>query len=188
MILHFRTAQDDLSSLPVASDLYHHPIGHQANHVELIADLVAQRLLDNVTPLLEPVPPPPAATAPPALAQSVQPNDSALIAQIQDLIALIAANKYPPALRSPHQLRALISPNLLAPMGPPIVDVDVAATDMDKLRDLASTAGPMALVLTPVLTATTPPLVINPLPFSSTCRAVALLVVSGFLPDSLGLS
>ena len=56
MIAHFREAQNDLSSLPVASDLYQQ--AHQANHVEMIADLVAQRLLDTVTPMLDQAPTP----------------------------------------------------------------------------------------------------------------------------------
>jgi hypothetical protein len=46
MLVHFREAQADLSSLPVAADVYHQQTPHQANSVSVIADLVAQRLLD----------------------------------------------------------------------------------------------------------------------------------------------
>ena len=90
MILHFREAQNDLSSLPVASDFYHQTT-HQVNHVDMIADLVAQRLLDTVPPLSDPVPPllvtDTASNPPPTdlVALSIQ-------QQIQQLITLMSNN------------------------------------------------------------------------------------------------
>jgi hypothetical protein len=71
MMQHLRYAQTDLSSLPAAGDIYHQQPPHQAN-VATMADLVAQRLLDdqsilqnaynNTPPLVDhpPMPPPPA--------------------------------------------------------------------------------------------------------------------------------
>jgi hypothetical protein len=46
MTQHFRDAQTDLSSLPTAGDVFHQQPSHQAN-VATMADLVAQRLLDD---------------------------------------------------------------------------------------------------------------------------------------------
>jgi hypothetical protein len=47
MIQHLRDAQTDLSSLPSAGDIYHQQPPHQANNVATMAELVAQRLLDD---------------------------------------------------------------------------------------------------------------------------------------------
>jgi hypothetical protein len=100
MITHFREAQNDLSSLPVASDFYHQTPAHQANHVDMIADLVAQRLLDTVTPMLDPTPPSPvavvAAPAPPpqhvaAVAAATSPDLASIQQQLQQLVAIMAA-------------------------------------------------------------------------------------------------
>ena len=100
MITHFRTAQNDLSSLPVASDLY-----HQANHVDMIADLVAQRLLDTVAPMLDPAPPPPlvpVAPAPPTphiaapvLPTAPNPDLASLHHQLQQLVTLMSTTVAP---------------------------------------------------------------------------------------------
>ena len=100
MIIHFREAQDELSAMPVASDLYHNTPPHQANHVEAIADLVAQRLLDTVTPFLEPPPPSmvPAHVPMPPVVQSRDEADNALIAQIHAVIAEINASTNAAAL------------------------------------------------------------------------------------------
>jgi hypothetical protein len=103
MISHFREAQLDLSSLPVASDFYHQTTAHQANHVDMIADLVAQRLLDTVTPLLEPAPPTPiamaATPAPPpphvAAATTASPDLASIQQQLQQLVAIMAATTTP---------------------------------------------------------------------------------------------
>ena len=97
MITHFREAQNDLSSLPVASDLYHQT--HQANHVDMIADLVAQRLLDNMTPMLNPAPPPHLAVVPapapaPTLVAAAATNNTDLASlqqQIQQLVTIMTA-------------------------------------------------------------------------------------------------
>ena len=50
MLTHFREAQSDLSSLPTAGDVFHQQPSHQANAVAEMADLVAQRLLDQIPP------------------------------------------------------------------------------------------------------------------------------------------
>jgi hypothetical protein len=88
MILHFREAQNDLSSLPVASDLYHQAPPHQANHVDMLAERVAQRLIDTVTPMLEPPAPTPPLAAPtppvqPELAAAITPGPTPELAAIQ---------------------------------------------------------------------------------------------------------
>jgi hypothetical protein len=104
MIHHFREAQNDLSSLPVASDFYHQAPAHQANHVDAIADLVAQRLLDTVAPLLEPAPPNPTNTAPElvaAAATSSTPDLASLQHQIQQLVTLMSSNTVTSAAASP---------------------------------------------------------------------------------------
>jgi hypothetical protein len=63
MMDYFRAAQSDLSSLPTAGDIYHQQPAHQAN-IAAMADLVAQRLLEEQTayfaanpPTPEPAPP-----------------------------------------------------------------------------------------------------------------------------------
>jgi hypothetical protein len=109
MITHFRTAQNDLSSLPVASDFYHQNPAHQANHVDMIADLVTQRLLDTVTPMLEPVPPSPvaiAATPAPlplhvAAATTASPDLASIQQQLQQLVAIMAATTTAPSIAAP---------------------------------------------------------------------------------------
>ena len=88
MITHFREAQDDLSSLPVAADLYHQTPAHQANHVDMIADLVAQRLLDTVAPMLDPSPPPHVA----AVAIMPPPDLASLQHQLQQLVTIMTAS------------------------------------------------------------------------------------------------
>jgi len=112
MITHFREAQNDLSSLPVASDFYHQNPAHQANHVDMIADLVAQRLLDTVTPLLDHTPPAPvlatvpAPAPPPALVAAAATNTPDLASiqqQLQQLVAIMAATTTaPPAPPAPR--------------------------------------------------------------------------------------
>mgnify|MGYP001810554257 CR=1 FL=1 len=95
MILHFREAQNDLSALPVASDFYHQTPAHQANHVDMIADLVAQRLLDTVTPLLDPAPSATATTPPPPpaliAAAATTPDLAVLQQQLQQLVSLMSS-------------------------------------------------------------------------------------------------
>jgi hypothetical protein len=98
MIAHFREAQDDLSSVPVASDIYNQP-SHQANSVSNMADLVAQRLLDAMP---EEVPPAPLVV--PIIAPTEQANalnhreselqarESALHTQMQERMALMRSN------------------------------------------------------------------------------------------------
>jgi hypothetical protein len=116
MILHFREAQNDLSTLPLAGDFYHQtPPAHQANHVDMIADLVAQRLLETVTPLLDPAPPPPfvaaTVTNPPdhvaAATSNISPDLTSIQNQLQQLVSLMSGTSVVP------------SGNSLAPRGPP---------------------------------------------------------------------
>ena len=67
MITHFREAQTDLSNLPTAGDIYHRQPAHKAN-ITTMADLVAQRLMDEQTAMQNAyaaTPPPVAAPAPP---------------------------------------------------------------------------------------------------------------------------
>jgi hypothetical protein len=78
MLTHFREAQSDLSSLPTAGDIFHQAPAHQANSVDTMADLVAQRLLD----ALPPADIPPAPVVPPDVVNSAfQQRDSALAAR-----------------------------------------------------------------------------------------------------------
>jgi hypothetical protein len=93
MLEHFRDAQADLSSLPTAGDIYHLQPAHQANAVDSMADLVAQRLLDSMPPLAESTP------AAPDLANSLQRRESdlqtreaAMLTQMQELMTLMRAS------------------------------------------------------------------------------------------------
>ena len=106
MILHFRDAQNDLSALPLAGDFYHQtPPAHQANHVDMIADLVAQRLLETVTPLLDPAPPPPfvaaTVTNPPdhvaAATSNSSPDLASIQNQLQQLVSLMSGTSVAPS-------------------------------------------------------------------------------------------
>ena len=91
MLTHFRDAQNDLSSLPTAGDMYHQP-QNQANLVSTIADLVAQRLLDSMPtdePPEEDSPPPPQANAVQTREADLQSRETALQAQMQEMLALM---------------------------------------------------------------------------------------------------
>jgi hypothetical protein len=85
MITHFREAQQDLSFLPTAGDMY-----QQANTVSTMADLVAQRLLDTM-----PIPQEaddPVETVNTAITQreiSLAAREAALLAQMQELTSLM---------------------------------------------------------------------------------------------------
>ena len=86
MITHFREAQEDLSSLPTAGDMF-----HQANSMTTMADLVAQRLLDAMPP------PPPEAVAPPDTVNTVitqreislAAREAALLTQMQEMMTVL---------------------------------------------------------------------------------------------------
>ena len=94
MLHHFREAQADLSNLPTAGDLYHHP--NQAN-AAVLADLVAQRLLaaipsdaDTPIPLAEFHTPPEAANAVLQTRESaLATREAALLTQMSDMMALM---------------------------------------------------------------------------------------------------
>ena len=112
MILHFREAQNDLNSLPVASDFYHQAPAHQANHIDMIADLVAQRLLDTVTPtMLDSAPAP-------QLAAAAVPSGPP-----QDLAAAATSTPSPDLVPIQHQLQHLVTlmsnTNAVTPPGAP---------------------------------------------------------------------
>ena len=77
MLIHFRDAQSDLSSLPTAGDIFHQQPAHQANAVATMADLVAQRLLDAIPPET----PTPVALPTDAAYAAFQQRDSALAAR-----------------------------------------------------------------------------------------------------------
>jgi hypothetical protein len=66
MMAHLRDAQSDLSSLPMAGNMYHQPPPHQAN-ITTMAELVAQHLLDDPRLMPSPPPEPPTLPAPPLL-------------------------------------------------------------------------------------------------------------------------
>jgi len=86
MITHFREAQEDLSSLPTAGDMFHH-----ANSMTTMADLVAQRLLEAMPP------PPPEAVVPSdtintAITQreiSLAAREAALLTQMQEMMTVM---------------------------------------------------------------------------------------------------
>jgi hypothetical protein len=111
MIEHFRDAQADLSALPTAADVYHQQPPHQANSVATIADMVAQRLLDAIPSEETPAPPLVAAESANAVSQresDLQSRESALQAQMQEMMALMRAttskntdnrNRYPNSQR-----------------------------------------------------------------------------------------
>jgi hypothetical protein len=95
MIAHFCEAQDDLSSLPVASGIYHQQPSHQANSVSNIDDLVAQRLLDAMpeesppAPHMVPTAPPEQANALSQRESDLQARESALYTQMQEMLTLM---------------------------------------------------------------------------------------------------
>jgi hypothetical protein len=86
MITHFREAQEDLSSLPTAGDIF-----HQANSMTTMADLVAQRLLEAMPP------PPPEAVPPPDTVNtiitqreiSLAAREAALLTQMQEMMTVL---------------------------------------------------------------------------------------------------
>ena len=93
MVAHFRDAQSDLNALPTAGNIYHqHTNHHQANNVEVIADLVAQRLLTAIQPSDEPTP-----TAVPVKQDNslqqresdLQAREQALLTQMQEMMTLM---------------------------------------------------------------------------------------------------
>jgi hypothetical protein len=86
MITHFREAQEDLSSLPTAGDMF-----HQANSMNTMADLVAQRLLEAM-----PAPPPepvvPSDTINTVITQreiSLAAREAALLTQMQEMMTVL---------------------------------------------------------------------------------------------------
>jgi uncharacterized membrane protein YgcG len=93
MLDHFRTAQSDLNSLPTAGDHFTQIPGHQANAVATMADLVAQRLLETITPedlVATPSVPTDAVNA--ALQQretSLAAREAALLTQMTELMTLM---------------------------------------------------------------------------------------------------
>ena len=80
----------------------------QANHVDMIADLVAQRLLDTVSPMFEPVAPPlvpvvdaPSPPLPHIAAATTSPDLASIQQQLQQLVAIMAANTTAPSTTPP---------------------------------------------------------------------------------------
>lgn len=87
MVTHFRDAQSELRALPVAADIYNQQ--HQANTVAVMADLVAQRLLEAMPNL-------PYEEAPvqaPAIAPVIAPLPDTVNAAIQQREASLAARE-----------------------------------------------------------------------------------------------
>jgi hypothetical protein len=108
MMQHLRDAQTDLSSLPSAGDIYHQQPPHQAN-VATMADLVAQRLLDDQSilhnayqaarPPADIPPPAPAADHLTDVANSLQrretdlqSREASMMAQMQDMMMTMMRN------------------------------------------------------------------------------------------------
>jgi hypothetical protein len=98
MLTYFRDAQNDLQTIPTASDLYpHHPVHHanavSTTAVSTMADLVAQRLLDAMPTTDEPSPPVPqfdsVNTALQQREASLLARETALSNQVQELMALM---------------------------------------------------------------------------------------------------
>jgi hypothetical protein len=86
MITHFREAQEDLSSLPTAGDIF-----HQANSMTTMADLVAQRLLEAM-----PSPPPETTVTPDTVNTvitqreiSLAAREAALLTQMQEMMTVL---------------------------------------------------------------------------------------------------
>ena len=86
MITHFREAQEDLSSLPTAGDIF-----HQANSMSTMADLVAQRLLEAM-----PTPPQEAEATPDTVNTvitqreiSLAAREAALLTQMQEMMTML---------------------------------------------------------------------------------------------------
>jgi hypothetical protein len=100
MMEHLRDAQTDLSSLPTAGDIYHQQPGHQANNVDSIADMVAQRLLDALAPPppgLEPPTPPPneiedVANSLQRRETDLQSRENSMMTQMQDMMMQMMQN------------------------------------------------------------------------------------------------
>ena len=101
MLEHFRDAQADLSSLPTAGDIYHLQPGHQANTVESMADLVAQRLLDAMPPVVDsPADTPDLANSLQRREADLQSREAAMLTQMQDLMSLMRASATTPSPRT----------------------------------------------------------------------------------------
>jgi hypothetical protein len=108
MMTHLRDAQTDLSSLPSAGDIYHQQPAHQANvstNVSTMADLVAQRLLDDyhaANPIPDSLPaptPPPPLDHPTDVANSLQrretdlqSRETAMMTQMQEMMMNMMRN------------------------------------------------------------------------------------------------
>ena len=96
MIAHFHDAQSDLNAHPTAGNIYHQH--HQANNVEVIIDLVAQRLLMAIQPSDEPAP----TIVPVKQANLLQQRKSdlqackqALLTQMQEMMTLMRNSSTP---------------------------------------------------------------------------------------------
>jgi hypothetical protein len=95
MLTHFREAQTDLSNLPTAGEIYHQQPAHQAN-IATIADLVAQRLLDEQAAYAAMTPPVPDPTPPDHLTDvanslqrretDLQSRETAMMSQMKDMM------------------------------------------------------------------------------------------------------
>jgi hypothetical protein len=86
MITHFHEAQEDLSSLPTAGDMF-----HQANSMSTMADLVAQLLLEAMPPT-PPEPVVPSNTINTAITQReilLAAREAALLTQIQEMMTVL---------------------------------------------------------------------------------------------------
>ena len=87
MLLHFRDAQNDLSSLPTAADFF-----PQANAMTRMADLVAQRLLDAMPPTPDELLVPAPDTINTVITQrevALAAREASLLAQMQEMMTMM---------------------------------------------------------------------------------------------------
>lgn len=111
MLQHFRDAQSDLRSLPTAGDIYHQQPGHQAN-AAVMADFIAQRLLDALppdapSPVISPTVSPTdfAQAAVQQRESSLAAREAALLHQMTEMMSLMRTGTHPPRVPRPHRGR-----------------------------------------------------------------------------------
>ena len=99
MLTHFREAQSYLSSLPTAGDIFHQAPAHQANSIDAMADLVAQRLLDALpSPDTPPAPVVPTNEVNSAFQQrdsALAARKAALLTQLTEMMSMMRSGGLP---------------------------------------------------------------------------------------------
>jgi serine phosphatase RsbU (regulator of sigma subunit) len=87
MLVHFREAQNDLRALPTVGEVYPQQPPHQANAVDTMAALVAQRLLESIPIPDEPIVEEAQANALQTRESELQARESAMHSQMQEMMA-----------------------------------------------------------------------------------------------------